>query len=273
MTLWARVFPVVRREFCFFGCVGAPRRMVCAAGWGRTAADGLRCGLIPWRSALCADCAAVLAQGACRRTRCVHLRSLRSNSCGKLDHEARVSSHARRPLCCAPRRHGNRPQRRPSAAVDRLGVCKSRNRNAASSLGETVTPSKGKGACEPAWSCLWGAEKRRAPGRARAKTRALQDLACRSCLSGVNEVNGASSAAGRVPEHRREVCAKRRPPQWHDQAGSQAPLPAPKISAAQEKRKRRPRSGEQARQPCPRRKAHVQPALEKQLQQQHARRS
>ena len=47
------------------------------------------------------------------------------------------------------------------------------NRHAFSNEVETVTPSKGKGACEPAWSCLWGAEKRRAPGRARAKTRAF----------------------------------------------------------------------------------------------------
>ena len=188
-------------------CVrGAPRRMACAVdsyrGGRRFAPTPLWC-LHRGRAAELAPFASL--------TQLKQLRQVRV--------EARVSSHARRPLCCAPRRHGNRPQRRPSAAVDRLGECmghgtpahEERCANAARTTArpahggcspnpERATRSHrhdvanavnrhplplGKGACEPAASRLWGAEKRRAPGRARAKTRALQHLACRSCLSEV----------------------------------------------------------------------------------------
>ncbi|MBU1442371.1 MAG: hypothetical protein KJ832_13880, partial [Gammaproteobacteria bacterium] len=52
-----------------------------------------------------------------------------------------------------------------------------------------------------------GGEERSTEGGTRAKTRVLRDLTCRSCLSAVNEVNAASSAARPLWEHRSEVGA------------------------------------------------------------------
>ncbi len=43
------------------------------------------------RSLLRSDCAAVLASGSCRRTRCAPWRALRSNSCGKSDNASALA--------------------------------------------------------------------------------------------------------------------------------------------------------------------------------------
>ena len=61
---------------------------------------------------------------------------------------------------------------------------------------------------------LWRREAQCSRPHACRRTGVLRNLTCRSCLSRVNEVNAASSAAGRLREHRRGVGAKRRPPQW-----------------------------------------------------------
>ena len=91
------------------GCrrAGAPRQAACDAG---SYCGGRCCASTPLR---CSD-AGRAAELATRS-----FGALRSNSCGKSVHEARVcpSAHARRPAPCASRRHRNRPRRRPPAAA------------------------------------------------------------------------------------------------------------------------------------------------------------
>ena len=70
------------------------------------------------RSALRSDCPAMLGLVAPSQNSLRSLRSLRSNSRGESEDEARC---ARRPQACAARRHRNRPRRVPPAARQRLG--------------------------------------------------------------------------------------------------------------------------------------------------------
>ena len=56
------------------------------------AAGGTRQGLMLRRSARWADCAVVLAPGSCRITHSAPWRALRSDRCGKSEHEARFAS-------------------------------------------------------------------------------------------------------------------------------------------------------------------------------------
>ncbi len=126
------------------------------------------------------------------------LRSLRSNRCDELVYEAR---HARRPRACAPRRPRNRPHRAPPAAQPPVLA---------------LGPDSGgvrEGGCGQTVARLWGAEERKAHGRARS---ALRQLTRRICSSAANAVRVVSYATGHVPEHRartqtvlRTVCAWR----------------------------------------------------------------
>ena len=79
-----------------------------------------------------------------------------------------------------------------------------------------------KGAFGQGCGAPWGAEKRRACGRARS---AHPHLARRNCSSAVNAANVASYATGPETEHRRAVGAQRRLPQRSAAACPDAPLP------------------------------------------------
>ena len=68
-------------------------------------------------------------------------------------------------------------------------------------------------------------EAPRSAGLVAARASAHQQLTRRGCLSAANEVSVASSAAGHETEHRREVGAKRRPPQRSAAACPGAALP------------------------------------------------
>ncbi len=155
------------------------------------------------------------------------LRSLRSNTRGESDHEAR--GYARRPQPCASRRRHS-PRLRPArrlAANSRSWVwsegqaagiepvaCRAPQARVQAPAGldarlgsfsnqEPRLPRKAVGGCAVARLC--GGEERRVSVGAR--TRALRQLTRRICSSAANAVSAASYAARPKPEHRSEVGA------------------------------------------------------------------
>ena len=142
------------------------------------------------RSALRADCTALLGPGSRRRTRfvrCAHCAQTAAAS--QMTKRDCVRADPGPALLVAPdiAPAGHRPPRQPPSWLRDETHCR---------LSE--------GACGQAAARVGGAEKRRARGRARS---ALRHLTRRSCLSAVSEANVASSAAGHETEHRREVGA------------------------------------------------------------------
>ena len=172
---------------------------------GGGAAGGCCQGLILWRPVLRTDCTAMLASPGCGRTRYA---LLRSNSCRKSDHEARVSFGTRAARAhCASRRHRNRPCQQPPAARTRCarstrGRGAARIAGAALDLGDATRRVHGQGLCAPVPARLCGAEKRSGAGPlACRRTRELQHLTCGSCLSGAKRSEfcrraGSASIAG-----------------------------------------------------------------------------
>jgi hypothetical protein len=157
---------------------GAPRQVACGAGsyWGgrRFAPTALRCSV--------AGRGAELATRPCG--------ALRSNNCAEPDVEARVSFGTRaapRPaLLAAPeiaRAAGHLPRRDTSCCIGGWNTQQPSYQRAASSAGSTTAVTR-KGACGPGAARL--VERREAQGgrpRACRRTRALQHLTHRSCLS------------------------------------------------------------------------------------------
>jgi len=171
--------------------------------------------------------------------------ALRSNSCAESDVEACLSCgrHAARPPCASRRSTGapHRPHR--GLGLHPWGIKPLQNiphplntpRPFTLSLSKRGTrlrqaqperllsidrhppqpplfwmlPQRFHASWPGAWGAgdFWGGEERRTGGgRACRRTGTLQHLTCRSCLSAVNEVNAASSAApppGRAPQRSR----------------------------------------------------------------------
>ena len=161
----------------------------------RGAAGSARRGLMPWRSALRSDCAAVLGLQSRRKTRCVRCaHSAQTTATSQITKRAARADPG--PAFLAA------PQIAPGG--QRLARC----RGGASCCMRHRRFSKGGSG--QAGARLGGAEHRRARGR--APQARFVHLTRRDCLSGVNEVNAASFAAGREREKHRGVGAQRRPP-------------------------------------------------------------
>ena len=145
---------------------------------------------------------------AARRLRCdAHTRvasrnslcSLRSRRSDNRDESVYEACCARRPKCCASRRHRNRPRRVPPAARKWRGWC---------SLRIPTTPLQ---------SCAWlgrGAPLRRrgarAHGRARSALRHHSHRGCPSVESAANTASFAMRPCARAPQGSRHAV---RPPQ------------------------------------------------------------
>ena len=189
---------------------GAARLRLIARGAGRrgfVAPGAARRGLRLGRSALRADCAAMLGPGSRRETRFVHY-----VHCAQTVAPSQITKRAARAdpgpaLLAAPHfAPGGQRLARGSGG----GHC-----------GECHQPHS-KGGSGQAGARLGGAEHRSARGGARS---ALRDLTRRSCSNAVSEANEVSSAPGRGREKRRAVGAQRRPPPWSVPACPDPPLP------------------------------------------------
>jgi hypothetical protein len=191
-----------------------------------------------WRSALCADSAAMLGAGSRRATRSV--RCAQTSAAGQITKRAARADPAPALLvapqiapggCRLPRRlrSGVRPEdlrgevarryaisvevasRKPKAesrsqaATPSMPLCAQRRHG----LRREPMPCPQRCAVGSPQRALRGAEERRTRGRARS---ALRDLTRRGCSSAVSAANVASSATGHVAEYRRAVGAQRRPP-------------------------------------------------------------
>ena len=182
LTRTSRLFECIAVAFAF--------ALRCSGRGG--AAGGLGWGLMPWRSMLRIDSAAVLALGLVRQ----NSRLRRSNSCRKLDDEALPVLRQAKPspstaLLAAPEIAPS-PDRLPRprgcercaqrsrmhSDVSRAKACGPLCRRASRAPSSAVEPAR---LCVP------------------KDTHKLRDLACGSCLSRVNAVNVASSAAGPAP--------------------------------------------------------------------------
>jgi hypothetical protein len=159
--------------------------------------------------------------GVARHNSLRSLRELRSNKCRESVYEARC---ARRPRACASRRPTNRPRRAPPAA--RASVC------LLDATTSTAVSAKG---------CAGGSrracEAPRSAGLVAARECAPRNLTRRMCLSGASAARAASYATGHEPEHRREACAKRRPPHLSAAACPHTPLPHRPINSAMKRAK------------------------------------
>ena len=245
-------------------------------GWawlGRPLGPGARTGAV---DAFGIDSAAVLAAGLVRQNSLRDLRSLRSNSCRKSETVACVSfgTHAK-PRHCAPRRPGSRPRPQGPAEPRLETLCQFQRyqaRPCSCLLASPTSRGNGGNSHDVSWqgpACLRAAAGplgRRAAQRSRPRLCAeghtsVRHLACGSCLSGVNEVNAASSAAG--PASRAAQGSRRKaptarvgaPPPAGTQAlashptparvarcgaGAHRPLPARHPHKTQEQQKRSP---------------------------------
>jgi hypothetical protein len=147
--------------------------------------------------------------GVARHNSLRSLRELRSNKCRESVYEARC---ARRPRACASRRPTNRPRRAPPAARASAVFFDARKTNTASAKG-----------------CAGGSRRAcgapRSAGLVAARACAPRNQTRRMCLSGASAARAASYATGHEPEHRREACAKRRPPHLSAAARPRTPLP------------------------------------------------
>jgi hypothetical protein len=171
-------------------------------------------------AAVCASrrlhCAA--RAGVAPRNSLHSLRSFRSDNRGESDHEARWRAPTPA-LRCSP------PQKSPLAGAARR----------VATLVVFVAPHATTGSARqavPGGRDFWGAEERRALGRARSAHRLLTR---RDCSSAANAVSVASFATGHEPEYRRGVGAKRRPPQHERSSGTAcgAALNSPEKSSCE----------------------------------------
>jgi hypothetical protein len=170
------------------------------------AAGGTRHALMVGRSALQADCTAMLGPRSRRRTRCAHcVRFARTTAASWTTKRA----DARRPRACASRRPTNRPCRVPPTALPAL------------SAHERIRGFTAKGRAG-------GPQRACAAPRSAAAFAARASAPChptrRVCSNEANAVSEVSYATGDGREHRREVGAARRPPQWCAEACPHAPL-------------------------------------------------
>jgi len=156
-------------------------------------------------AAVCASrrlhCAA--RAGVAPRNSLHSLRSFRSDSRGESDHEARWRAPTPALRCSLP-------QKSPLTGAARR----------AATLVVFVASHATTGSARqavPGGRDFWGAEERRARGRARSAHRLLTR---RDCPSETNAVSAASFATGHEPEYRRGVGAKRRPPQHERSPGT-----------------------------------------------------
>ena len=181
----------------------------------RVAPGAARRGLRLGRSALCADCAAMLGPGSRRETRFVHF-----VHCARTVATSQITKRAARAdpgpaLLAAPHfAPGGQRLARGSACGTRSSACHRRF---------------SKGGSGQAGARLGGAEHRSARGGARS---ALRDLTRRSCPNAVSEANEVSSAPCRGREKRRAVGAQRRPPPWSVPACPDPPLPRERTACA-----------------------------------------
>ncbi len=197
--------------------------MTTGGGWS-IAAAGTRHGLMVGRSALQADSTAMLGLRSRRRTRCAHcVRFARTAAASQMWKRA----EARRPQACASRRPTNRPCRVPTTALAALSAfvnccrliakgCAGRSQRA-----YAAPTTKLRRRVISAKRLLAGAKSAAAvAARASAPRKPIR----RVCPNEANAVSEVSYATGDGREHRREVGAKRRPPQWRAEACSHAPL-------------------------------------------------
>jgi len=161
--------------------------------------------------------------GLHRVTRIRSLRSLRSDRHGESDVEAcKMLLHAGR-LHCAPRRHRGGRRRAAQAGPrwrNECGLPLAGEQGVASFLSSTPHIKRRRALC--AGGRLCAAEERSASGRRARASCALQHLTRGSCLSEVNAVNAASSAArpfARAPQGSPEGAGTVKP------AGAQRPPP------------------------------------------------
>ena len=161
--------------------LASPRWAVWAGG---SHSGGLRCASTPLRCS---------RRGERRRTRCVRVALSAQTTAASMftKHAARASPG---PALLAATEIAPNPHR-PVRASTQSGAPRLANQRYLC-----------QGVWALGWARLWGAESRRAGGRARS---ALRHLTRRGCLSGVRAAHKASSATGRKPEQRGEVTAQR----------------------------------------------------------------
>jgi hypothetical protein len=194
--------------------------------------------LAPSRGRVCAGAPLRRSAPKARRLRCgarvsvapqysLHsLRSLRSNSCGESDHEAR--GYARRPKPSAPRRRTGAPAHtRPRLGAGAMVLCWRRaragHRARPSPRGAPAARGKPRARCpwlakhspprtiasRKAWGrpvpgCVGDGEER-SPGVG-ARTRALRKLTRRKCLNATSAASEVSFAARSQGEYRSAPC-------------------------------------------------------------------
>jgi hypothetical protein len=171
------------------------------------AAGGTRHGLMVGRSALQADCTAMLGPRSRRRTRCAQcVRCARTAAASWITKRA----EARRPRACASRRPTSRPCRVPPAALAALSAF----------VNVYGAPAEGRaGRSQRAYAAP------RSAAAVAARASAPRKPTRRICSSEANAVSEVSYATGDGREHRRGVGATRRPPQWCAEACPRGPLP------------------------------------------------
>lgn len=172
----------------------------------RVAVGCTRQGLMVGRSALPADFTPMLGLRSRRITRCAHrVRFARTDAASRFTKRAQ----ARRPQACASRRPTNRPCRvPPTARVTPLDFAKS-----------NALPAKGRsGRSQRAYAAP------RSAAAVAARASAPRQPIRRVCSNEANAVSVVSYATDDGREHRREVGAKRRPPQWRADACPHTPL-------------------------------------------------
>lgn len=186
--------------------------------WARVAVGGIRHGLMVGRPALQADCTAMLGLRSRRRTRCAHCaRSAQTAAASRITKRA----EARRPQACASRRPTNRPCRMPPTALAALSAfvndygAPAKGRAGRSQHATAAQTTKLRRRVISAKRLLAGAKSAAAiAARASAPRHPIR----RVCSNEANAVSEVRYATGDGREHRREVGAARRPPQWRAEA-------------------------------------------------------
>jgi hypothetical protein len=229
-----------------FGSLRAfDERCCCLAGGGREPSRGRAAGFASVRrSALRADCAALLGLVAASRNSLRSLRSLRSDNRDESDNEARCArSHE---PCAARRRTGAAPAARlrlgsgsarspwrgdgarQASSLPCSGASQARCLRSAFFLYRRAAPLAKPGA-GVRWRACAAASSAGFAGSARSAPR---DLTRRGCPSAANAVSAASSATPRKPEQHSAVAAQRRPPHRRAAAHPPTALHQPSIRTA-----------------------------------------
>ena len=179
------------------------RRRSAEISRGRRAAGAARPGLAVWRSALCADFAAVLGLGSRRRTHYAPWgRFVQTTAASQITKRA-LRADPKPALLTAPQRaqggqrlpRGSGSDSWPGVVRGRSSALRAGSQKRAPRCAQIKPPTKPsrKGLCGRDAARLCGAEKRRTCGLARSANR--HHARC-ACLSGVNAVNVASCATG-----------------------------------------------------------------------------